>query len=313
MIPSLDYPLFRLLQRRSFLEKNQSKAYLFAFLSVFLWSTVASAFKLSLHYLNATQLLFYASSVSLILLFCVISYQKKWLLFKRYSIKIYWHLSLLGVINPFTYYLVLFHAYELLPAQEVQPINYTWALMLSYLSVMILKHQISVYDILAGFICYFGVFVISTHGELLSFSFTDLNGIGLALFSTVLWSLYWIYTTKLNVDPLIGLFVNFLVGVPCIVGYMFMQNIAFTGDVYGLLGAFYVGLFEMGITFILWLQAMRYSTNTAKIANLIFLSPFLSLLFIAYFLKEEILPSTFIGLILIIAGLLVQQKERFRR
>ena len=66
----------------------------------------------------------------------------------------------------------------------------------------------------------------------------------------------------------------------------------------------------MGITFILWLQAMKLSTNTAKIANLIFISPFLSLLFISFFVGETILFSTFIGLIFIIMGLLIQQRKR---
>ena len=75
----------------------------------------------------------------------------------------------------------------------------------------------------------------------------------------------------------------------------------------GLLGASYVGLFEMGITFVLWLSALKLSETTAKVGNLIFLSPFLSLIFIHFFVGEDILASTFIGLILIVAGILIQQ------
>ncbi|HCO12391.1 MAG TPA: EamA family transporter, partial [Desulfonauticus sp.] len=43
---------------------NQKKAYFFGLLTVFIWSTVASAFKLSLRYLTPLQLLFYASLTS---------------------------------------------------------------------------------------------------------------------------------------------------------------------------------------------------------------------------------------------------------
>ena len=32
----------------------------------------------------------------------------------------------------------------------------------------------------------------------------------------------------------------------------------------------YVGLFEMGITFVLWLSALKSTNNTARISNLIF-------------------------------------------
>jgi len=292
------------------LEKNQSKAYLFALCAVLLWSTVASAFKLTLAYFDALQLLLYASFFSLCVFFVVIGYQKKFYLLLTYSKKTYFQLALLGLINPFIYYLMIFRAYELLPAQEAQPINYTWALTLTYLSVLILKQKVSLYDFLAGVMCYFGVLVISTHGDLWNFSFSNLTGIFLALFSTVLWSLYWLYNTKLHVDPLVGLFINFLFGVPAILLYALVTAHPLTFNFYGFLGSFYVGVFEMGITFVLWLQAMKLSTNTAKIANLIFISPFLSLLFISLFVGETILFSTFIGLIFIIIGLLVQQKGK---
>ena len=292
------------------MEKNQSKAYLFAIFAILLWSTVASAFKLSLTYFDALNLLLYASFFSLCVFFCAMVYQRKFHILWLYSKKTYFKLALLGLINPFIYYLVLFRAYELLPAQEAQPINYTWALTLTYLSVLILKQKISIYDFLAGLICYCGVFIISTHGDLWSFSFSNLRGVALALFSTVLWSLYWIYNTKLHVDSLVGLFINFCFGVPAILLYALITSHLLTFNLNGFLGSAYVGVFEMGITFILWLQAMKLSSNTAKIANLIFISPFLSLVFISIFVGETILFSTFIGLIFIIMGLLVQQKAK---
>ena len=75
----------------------------------------------------------------------------------------------------------------------------------------------------------------------------------------------------------------------------------------GLLAGTYVGVFEMGVAFIFWLAAMKRAENTAKLANLIFISPFLSLVFIFVILGEAILLSTIVGLCMIIAGLLSQQ------
>jgi drug/metabolite transporter (DMT)-like permease len=295
------------------LEKNQSKAYIFAISAVLLWSTVASAFKLTLAHVDALQLLLYASFFSLCVFFIAMVYQKKFYMLLSYSKKTYLYLALLGLINPFIYYLILFRAYELLPAQEAQPINYTWALTLTYLSVFILKQKLSLYDFLAGLMCYCGVLVISTHGDLWNFSFSSLTGVFLALLSTVLWSLYWLYNTKLHVDPLVGLFINFLFGVPAILLCTLVTSHPLSFNLYGFLGSLYIGIFEMGITFILWLQAMKLSTNTAKIANLIFISPFLSLVFISFFVGETILFSTFIGLVFIIMGLVIQQKKRVMR
>jgi drug/metabolite transporter (DMT)-like permease len=78
-------------------------------------------------------------------------------------------------------------------------------------------------------------------------------------------------------------------------------------EFYGLAGAAYIGIFEMGLTFFLWLKALSLSSNTAKVSNLIFLSPFISLIIISLILKETITHSTVIGLILIISGILIQR------
>ncbi|GAJ77154.1 permease [Vibrio sp. JCM 18905] len=55
------------------------------------------------------------------------------------------------------------------------------------------------------------------------------------------------------------------------------------------------------------LSALKSTQNTARISNLIFASPFISLMLLATIIGEEIHPSTLIGLILIISGLVVQQ------
>ena len=47
---------------------NQTRAYLLGLAAVLLWSTVASAFKISLRYLDPLQLLLYATAASTLLL-----------------------------------------------------------------------------------------------------------------------------------------------------------------------------------------------------------------------------------------------------
>ncbi len=278
-------------------------------ISVFLWSTVASAFKFALQYLSPVELVLYASLTSFITLLIILVIEKKLHLVIFYIKDNFLLVFILGVINPFLYYLVLFKAYDLLPAQEAQAINYTWALMLAFLSVSFLKQKLRLTDIIAGIICYFGVLIISTKGEPFSLNFSNFEGVLLALFSTILWSLYWIFNTKSKVDSVVGLFSNFLFATPLIIVYFFLTQSFELPPFSGLLSAVYVGLFEMGITFLFWLKAMQNTTNTSKIANLIFISPFLSLVFIYFILNEPILISTLFGLLFIIIGLIIQQKK----
>jgi len=78
----------------------------------------------------------------------------------------------------------------------------------------------------------------------------------------------------------------------------------------GFWAAIYSGIFEVGITYVLWLKAMNLTTSNAKIGNLVFLAPFISLIFIHFILKETIFVTTFIGLVFIVSGIFVQQLDR---
>jgi len=91
--------------------------------------------------------------------------------------------------------------------------------------------------------------------------------------------------------------------------------LAFTGGfgnpgTKGVLTAIYCGIFEMGLTFYLWLTALKLAKSTDRIANLVFFAPFLSLVFIRVILGEHIYYTTFIGLAFIIGGIVYQNSAR---
>jgi drug/metabolite transporter (DMT)-like permease len=62
----------------------------------------------------------------------------------------------------------------------------------------------------------------------------------------------------------------------------------------------------MGITFFFWLKALQLASTTAKVSNLVYLSPFLSLFLVHFILHEPVYYTTPIGLVFIIAGIFVQ-------
>jgi drug/metabolite transporter (DMT)-like permease len=289
---------------------EQRKAYLYAMAAVLLWSTVASAFKLSLRYLDHAQLLLYSSLVATALFGAILAVTGR--LGRVFPCP--WRECLksagLGFLNPFLYYAVLFKAYDLLPAQVAQPLNYTWAIALALLSIPILKQRIGARDIAGGLVSYAGVVVISTRGDIFSLSVASPTGVLLALGSTVVWALYWIYNTKDDRDPAVRLFMNFVFGLPLVFVYCVVVSELRVANPVGLIGAAYVGVVEMGIAFVMWLSALRLSENTAKVGNLIFISPFVSLFLIRAFVGEEILTSTVLGLALVVAGIALQSLGR---
>ncbi len=279
--------------------------------AVVFWATAASAFKISLRHVGVMPLLLFASMTSTTVFFLDLIATKKLPLLRTFTRKDYLWSAGLGFLNPFLYYVVIFKAYSLLPAQEAQPINFVWPLTLVLLSIPILHQRIKLASILAILVSFLGVVVIATHptrpADILAFRFSSGPGVALALGSTIVWALFWVLNTKDRHDEAARLFVNFLFASTYIlvVVLVFGRREPFAWQ--GLLGGVYIGLFEMGITFLVWLKALRSAKTTAHVVNLIYLVPFLSLLVIAFVLGEKILPSTIVGLVLIIAGIVLQK------
>ncbi|MFV0574267.1 MAG: DMT family transporter [Vibrio sp.] len=290
------------------MEHSERSAFIFGISAVLLWSTVATAFKLTLEQFSPIQMLFVASVVSIIVLMiiCAIKGTLKQLGSTFVSNPKYF--ILLGLINPLAYYLILFKAYDLLPASQAQPLNYSWAITLTLMASVFLGQKIRKQDWAACVLGYFGVLVIATKGDLLSLSFDSPLGVGLALLSTLLWASYWILNAKNQADPILVVLLGFLVSLPFSALLCWYQGYDWSHiNSKGWLAVSYVGLFEMGITFVLWLTALKKTKNTARISNLIFLSPFISLMLLAQIIGETIYPSTIIGLVFILFGLVIQQ------
>jgi drug/metabolite transporter (DMT)-like permease len=287
--------------------QQQRKAYLYALAAIFFWSTIGSAFKLSLRHLNFVQLLFYATLISLCVIGAVLVVQHKVSLLRTLSWKDVAHSALLGLFNPFLYYMVLLKAYSILQAQEAVALNYIWPVMLVLLSIPLLHQPISLKSVAAICISFTGTFIIATRGHILDFRFTNPFGVSLALGSAVFWAFFWILNVKDKRDEVSKLFLNFVFGFIYILIYSLVTRNFIIPDVKGLLGVTYIGFFEMGITFIFWLKALQLSSTTAKVTNLIYIAPFLSLLIVSIVVGEKIMISTLVGLVFIVSGIVMQQ------
>ena len=296
--------------------EKQTRAYFYAAVAVLFWATSASAFKICLspEHLNVPvlPLLFGASLVASFALFINLLLYGKLSLLKTLSKDDLFRSVFLGFLSPFLYYTILFKAYSILPAQQAQPLNFVWPLMLVMLSALILKHKITRRDVLSILISFCGVLVISTKGHVMSFRLSDPLGVALAIGSSIPWSLYWIYNMKDQRDEVLGLFFNFAFASVYVFVLMLVADELYVPGFKAILGITYVGLFEMGITFLIWLKALKHSKSTAHVAGLIYLVPFLSLIVIYFVLGEKILPSTIIGAVLIVGGIFLQKLHTTR-
>ena len=289
------------------IQNNRSLFY--ALLAIIFWGTIATAIKIALADVNTSQLLAIATCISLITFFVLILKNKKLHLLVHQSKKQIFTSLLTGLINPFLYYNLLFISYSQLPAQEALILNYTWPILLLILSILFLKEKFTLRVMSATLICFLGVVVIISKGDILGISFTNLKGDLLVLSSAAIWAIYWIINLKDNRDPLIKLTSGFFFGAIFSLLYYFIFSNPTMPSTKGILASIYIGLFEMGITFFIWLSALNMAKKMSTIFNLAFITPFLSLCFISIFLKEPIKSTSIMGLSIIIIGIIVQNKK----
>jgi drug/metabolite transporter (DMT)-like permease len=289
---------------------NQSRAYLYALLTVLSWSTVATAFKIALRELNYIQVLLIANTVALGVYGLILLFRRQHMKILPLSGRDLGFSVLQALLNPFGYYLIIFKVYSILPAQIAQPANFIWPVVLMLLSAPLLKQPIRLSGLVALLISFAGVIVLSSQGDLVHFRIKEPVGIALALSSSLVWSLFWIININDKRDDVLKLFLSALISLV----FVFVLAAA-TGNLSfifakPLLPAVYIGLFEMGIPFVLWLKALKLSESTGKISNLIYLTPFLSLIFIHTILKERLYYTSLIGLCLIVSGILIQRIKK---
>lgn len=285
---------------------QERQALIFGLAAITLWSTVATGFKLGLTVLAVEQLLLLGSLISWCVFALYAMYTNSFSLQRQDRI---WVIAL-GCINPFGYYLLLFAAYDRLPAHIAQPLNYTWAIVLALLAVPILKQKLARQTLLGIMLSYMGVVVLLAGARTEGTQGLDIFGVVLALLSTLLWATYWLLSTRCRSEPGPLMFWSFSIGVPLIAlvcwlgpGWPALTPLNLT---YGL----WVGAVEMGVTFLLWQQALKRTRHVARMGQLIFLSPFLSLFLIANVLQEDISWSAIIGLAVIVAGLVIAQRAK---
>jgi drug/metabolite transporter (DMT)-like permease len=291
--------------------RSNQESLLFGLMAVGLWSTMATAFKWALLYTTPMQLITAAATVSWLFFAMRLAVSGSLRSVMEVPRTIRWRCLILGLLNPGLYYWILFQAYDLLPAQDAMAINYTWGLTLPLIASLFSKIVPTRSEIGLALLSYLGILIIVTDGDLSAFEFTAPLGVLLALLSTVIWGLSWVLNSRFvdthQLNPEVTLFLNFTAATPILWLLTTLSDGAIALTWASILSGLYVGLLEMGIAFVLWMNALRLTNNPIRVSSLIFLAPPLSLVLITTVLGEPISQSTLLGLVVILLGLAGKQ------
>ncbi|MCF8378590.1 MAG: DMT family transporter [Bacteroidales bacterium] len=291
---------------------NQTKAYVYAGLTILFWSTVATAFKIALAEQSIYQVLIVATLSSLVVLGISLFMSGKFKLIFKSTRKEILYSAAMGFMNPAFYYLVLFKAYDNLPAQVAQPLNLIWPIIIVLISIPLLKQKVEAKSFIALFVSFTGIILVSSQGGGKFFKTEQIPYMLMALSTSIIWSFYWIMNVRDTRDESIKLFMGFGFAAIILLSASFFIENPFPRGINQWAVDIYIGFFEMGLAFLFWMKALQFTKSTDKISNLIFIFPFISLIFIHYLLGEAIHLTTLYGLLLVVAGIFLQ-KTKFQK
>ena len=281
------------------------RSYMYAFTTVFLWATLAAVVKKILYDIPNLEALAISSYISFVFLLLVNIVNGKIKTLRQMSRRDIGVISCLGFIGLFIYSALYYYGLSEMTSQEACIVNYLWPIMLVIFSCIILKEKMTITKLVAMVCSFIGIVILSVgSGEN-----SDGNlafGIISCVIAAACYGLFSVLNKKYNYDQNISMMIMWLVTAVCstILGLLTENWVSIKGEQW--LGLLWIGIVVDAIAYLLWALALNGAGNTAKIANLAFLTPFLSLVVSALFLEEEIELRAVIALVFIIGGILLQ-------
>ena len=281
------------------------KNYTYALLTVFIWSTMAAIVKKLLFDIPNLEALAFSSYLGVLFLLFVNVKNGMIRELKEFSVKDYGIISGLGFVGLFLYSALYYYGLAQLSSQEACILNYLWPIMLVVFSCIILKEKLTMMKGIAMVCSFLGIIILSA-GNGGNGTGNMLVGIISCVIAAACYGLFSVLNKKVDYNQNLSMMIMWLVVGICatVLGLVTETWVPIIGAQW--LGMIWLGVVIDAVAYLLWALALKGSNNTAKIANLAYLTPVLSVVVSAIFLKEQIQIRALIALVFIIGGILLQ-------
>ena len=284
------------------------KTYLYAGISILFWSTIATVSKLLLNTLNSYQVLMFSAFFAGVALLIVNIFTGKIKILKNYKLKDYATILLICSPGTFFYYVFLYSGTAKMAASQAFIINYLWPIMSVVFACLILKEKITIRKCVAFALSFIGVLTVAGN-ELLNFNSQTLIGVVLCVLAAVSYGVFCALNRKWDYDYNLSMMLSFFCSFILTVVINAIMGKTLDIGLPQILGFAWNGFFVMATATVTLALALKYG-GTAKVSNLAYITPFLSLVWTFIVLKEPIKPLSVIGLVIIVAGIFIQLKDK---
>jgi len=284
------------------------KTYFFAATSIFVWSTIATISKILLGSLNSFQVLNISAIFGALFLLIVNIVTGNIKNLKTFKLKDYITTALIGLTGTCFYNIFYYGGTSRMLASQAFIVNYLWPIMSVVFACIILKEKMTLRKIIAIAMSFLGV-VIVTGGDILKLDQNTIIGAGSCILGAMSYGMFTALNQKYNYDKRLAMMIAYFATFILTTAINVARGDMFVPDIGQTLGLMWNGAFVMAVGSTCWAIALE-SGKTAKISNLAYITPFLSLLWTFFVLGEPIKLTSIAGLIVIILGIFIQLKDK---
>ncbi|MGN0708887.1 MAG: DMT family transporter [Anaerovoracaceae bacterium] len=279
--------------------------YTFALLTVIIWATMAAAVKLMLSSVPDLEALCISAVFAFLFLLLVNVFTGKIKELGRYKSKDYLTMAALGFVGLFLYSALYYYGLSKLSSQTACILNYLWPAALVLFSCIILREKITALKIAALAMSFAGVMIMSSGAS--ESGAHSASGVIACILAALCYGLYCVLNRKKDYDQNISMMVVWLTVAICsaVSGPWLETWAPISGTQW--IGLLWLGVVVDAIAYLLWALALTGTENIAGIANLAYLTPFLSLIFSALILHEHVTARDLAALLFIVGGIVMQK------
>ena len=281
------------------------KEYLWAGVSILFWGSTAAVSTLMMDTLSSLTVVFYNSLAAALFLLAVVVFTGRLPLLRRLRPRQLVKLSGLGLLGMFSVCVCLYYGLSHLKAQQAYIINYLWPILIVVFSWLILGQRMTARKGLALLLSFLGVVIVATEGNLAGMAQVDLGGVAACLGAACSYALFAVLNMRVTCDKFVAMLVYYAATTAASLICVLTEGPIPLLTLTQWSGILWLGVLTNGLAYTSWALAMDRG-DTAKLSNLAYLTPFLSLVYIFFLLHEPIALSSYLGLLFILSGVLLQ-------
>ena len=287
-----------------------ARAYLFSAVPILLWAATPLLVTELAVELPVFQINFLVTVCSILALGATLTVLGRWKSFAVYSPRDIGTMLLLGATGLFPYTALYYLDFALAPAAAGNSniINYLWPVWIVFLATVLLKEKLSWRKVIGMILSFAGVYVILTGGRWIRFQTEHLPAYLCAAAGAFFWGLFSVQNKRMRFDALSAMLLYNLAAVVCFAVVAVLASPLVWPSPRAWLLLLLLGGVVNGFGYLFWILALR-AGDTARIANLVYVTPFLALVYLAVLRKQPITAVQLAALALVVAGPIVQRRS----